>query len=144
MRTPRSILLQPTIALSKSKMLKQSQCEYAFNIMSPLALGLIKLSILFFYRRIFRGRLFDWLNWSLIISVMLWTLGFFLTQVFDCGTRFATNWGLLADLEKCLSTFKQLLAYSISDVIIDVFIVLLPLPLVRPLSLRAFDRSTRC
>lgn len=98
--------------------------------MSPLALGFIKLSILFFYRRIFRGRAFELLNWILIALVVLWTLGFFLVQVFDCRTHFSTNWGTLAELQKCLSTFHQRLAYSISDVIIDVFIFLFPVPLV--------------
>ncbi|KAG8527122.1 uncharacterized protein KY384_008551 [Bacidia gigantensis] len=98
--------------------------------MSPLALGFIKLSILFFYRRVFRGRIFDLLNWTLITLVVLWTLGFFLVQVFDCGTRFYVNWGRLSDLQKCLSSFKQLLACSISDVIIDIFILILPMPLI--------------
>jgi hypothetical protein len=106
------------------------QCEFAFNIMSPLALGFIKLSILFFYRRIFRGRTFDILSWTLITLVVLWTLGFFLVQVFDCRTHFSTNWGTLADLQKCLSSFKQLLACSISDFIMDLFILVLPIPLV--------------
>lgn len=106
------------------------QCEFAFNIMFPLALGFIKLSVLLFYRRIFRGRVFDILNWILIALVVLWTLGFFLVQIFDCRTHFSTNWGPLSELEKCLSSFNQLLAYSISDVIIDVFILVLPVPLV--------------
>jgi hypothetical protein len=98
--------------------------------MSPLALGFIKLSILFFYRRIFRGKYFDVLSWTLIVLVILWTLGFLLVQIFDCKGHFQTNWGLLADLEKCINTFRQLLAYSISDVIIDLFIFALPIPLV--------------
>ena len=106
------------------------QCEYAFNIMAPLALGLIKLSVLCFYRRIFRGRVFDIINWTLIALVVLWTLGFFLVQVFDCRTHFSTNWGTLRQLQKCLDTFSQFLAYTVSDVIIDVFILALPVPLV--------------
>lgn len=112
------------------------QCEFAFNIMAPLALGLIKLSVLCFYRRIFRGRVFNILNWILIALVVLWTLGFFLVQVFDCRNHFSTNWGTLSQLQKCLSSFNQLLAYSISDVIIDVFILALPVPLVSIINMR--------
>lgn len=117
-------------AANNDKIVFLEKCEFAFNIMSPLALGFIKLSILFFYRRIFRGRAFELLNWILIALVVLWTLGFFLVQVFDCRTHFSTNWGTLAELQKCLSTFHQRLAYSISDVIIDVFIFLFPVPLI--------------
>lgn len=110
--------------------------------MAPLALGLIKLSVLFFYRRIFRGRAFDILNWILITLVVLWTLGFFLVQVFDCRTHFFTNWGPVKDLEKCLNPFNQLFAYSISDVIIDVFILVLPVPLVSIVNL-SYSQLTR-
>ncbi|KAL8760592.1 MAG: hypothetical protein Q9184_003224 [Pyrenodesmia sp. 2 TL-2023] len=118
------------------KIVYLEKLEWAFNIMAPLALGFIKLSILFFYRRIFRGRLFDFLSWGLIGVVLLWTLGFTLTQIFDCGIHFETNWGLLSDLQKCLNTFHLLLAYSISDVIVDVLILVLPLPLVWMLHMR--------
>lgn len=104
--------------------------------MAPLALGLIKLSVLCFYRRIFRGRVFDVMNWILIALVVLWTLGFFLVQVFDCRTHFSTNWGTLRQLQKCLNTFNQLLAYTISDVIMDVFILALPVPLVSIVNMR--------
>ncbi|KAL9073756.1 MAG: hypothetical protein Q9161_002794 [Pseudevernia consocians] len=65
-----------------------------------------------------------------LTNLLLWTIGFFLVQVFDCRTHFYINWGPLSDLEKCLSSFKQLLAYSVSDVIMDVFILILPLPLI--------------
>lgn len=113
-----------------AKIIHIEKLEWAFNIMSLLALGPIKLSILFFYRRIFLGHLFGFFSWSLIILVILWTLGFLLTLIFDCKTHFDTNWGPLSDLERCLDTFTQFLAYSISDVITDVFILVLPLPLV--------------
>lgn len=103
--------------------------------MSPLALGSIKLSILFLYRRIFRGRVFDVLNWILIALVVLWILSFFLVQVFDCRTRFYMNWGPFSELQICLSVFHQLLAFCISDVIIDIFILVLPVPLVSLMNL---------
>lgn len=116
------------------------QCEYVFNIMSPLALGSIKLSILFLYRRIFRGRVFDVLNWILIALVVLWILSFFLVQVFDCRTRFYMNWGPFSELQICLSVFHQLLAFCISDVIIDIFILVLPVPLIWMFHM-SFDRK---
>ena len=97
--------------------------------MFSLALGSVKLSILFFYRRIFRGGTFDILNWTLITIVVVWTLGFLLVQIFDCRTHFYEAWGPLEEFEKCFNTFTMLLAYSISDVIVDVFIMILPLPL---------------
>ena len=107
------------------------QCQFAFSVISPLALGCIKLSILFFYRRVFCGRAFNILSLAFISLVTLWTLSFFFLQLFDCGTHFNVNWGRVSDLQKCLGSFKQLLAFPISDVVIDILIMILPLPLVR-------------
>ena len=106
------------------------QCGYIFYMLSPLAFGSIKLSILFFYRRIFRGGTFNHLNWILIVLTSLWTLFFFLVQTFRCGTHFPANW-IYPEINAgyCLDSCRILLACSISDVIIDIFIMILPLPM---------------
>ena len=107
------------------------QCLYAFNVLQTPALGLVKISILFFYRRIFCGRFFNIICWTLIAIVIAWALAFFLTTVFNCGSLFSANWNTIGQLRlKCLNTFKQLLALSISDVVVDVCIFAIPVPFV--------------
>ena len=102
----------------------------------------MKLSVLFLYRRIFgsgltRGkRVFNLLNWTLIVLVLLWTIIFSLTSFFMCGKHFSymwSNWYLLQT--HCLDILTQNTWGCILDVIGDVFILLLPLPLVSELSL---------
>ena len=62
---------------------------------------------------------------------ILWILAFTITIAAACGTHFAANWASLLTLkEECVDTFRMLLAYSISDVIVDLFIIALPIPLV--------------
>ncbi|KAI4111250.1 MAG: hypothetical protein LQ339_000711 [Xanthoria mediterranea] len=107
------------------------KCEFAFNILIIPALGLVKVSILLFYQRIFRGRTFKIISWTLIGIASTWAVAFLLVTIFDCRGNFEANWGSVRDLRaECIDTFEQLLALSISDVITDVCILTLPIPLV--------------
>ena len=52
-----------------------------------LAFGIIKLSITFYYRRIFvtmRGSAFDWITIAAIVVVLLWTIGCLFGFIFQC------------------------------------------------------------
>ncbi len=93
---------------------------------------LIKLSILFFYRRIFIGRIFNICSWTLIGLSFLWLVYAFLSWILYCGTHLQANfeggwavcdpWGF--DIQMgvfCLDTF------------IDFFLPILPVPLVSDL-----------
>ena len=50
------------------------QLEFAFTIPQTLALGTTKISILFFFLRIFRGRPFIVSTWMLIVLSSIWTV----------------------------------------------------------------------
>ncbi|KAL8732415.1 MAG: hypothetical protein Q9166_002815 [cf. Caloplaca sp. 2 TL-2023] len=65
-----------------------------------LAYGFLKLSITFFYRRLFftaRKTLFDWATKIAIAVVFLWTISFFLGFVFTCGLHPSAAWGSIED-----------------------------------------------
>jgi hypothetical protein len=95
------------------------------------AFGFTKLSILFFYRRIFRGLAFDIVSWTLIAVSVGWTISFFFATVFDCGTNIERNWGNVLDVQtKCINNFKLYLDLAITDVVVDVLILLTPIPWV--------------
>lgn len=102
--------------------------------MQILALATIKLSILFFYRRIFRGRAFDIASWFLIGVVGVWVVTFFIAILAACGTSIAANFQTLGDLKtECVDTFEILIALAVSDVAVDLAILIMPIPLVSPL-----------
>lgn len=102
--------------------------------MQILALATIKLSILFFYRRIFRGRAFDIASWFLIGVVGIWAVTFFIAILAACGTSIAANFQTLGDLKtECVDTFEILIALAVSDVAVDLAILIMPIPLVSPL-----------
>ena len=110
------------------------QIQYAFILLMVLAFGCIKLSIAFFYRRLFmtaRNTLFDWATKLAIAVVVLWTVAFFFGFIFDCGTHFSSNWGSVEDeIVNCGDSTNLDNGLVVSDLITDVIILCLPLPVV--------------
>ncbi|KAF2873320.1 hypothetical protein BDV95DRAFT_604828 [Massariosphaeria phaeospora] len=110
--------------------------EFAFNILQILALGLTKLSICFFYRRIFRGKRFNIMSWTVIGLVVAWMVTFLILLTAGCGTNVSAWWGSLLDLTtKCANQFSVLLGLAVVDVAVDLMIMILPLPWILRLQL---------
>lgn len=95
--------------------------------------GFLKLSVVYFYRRIFVTKswsTFDTVTKIATIIVVLWTLINFLIQVFSCGTRFKYQWRATFVDARCLNFLKQLNALMITDFLTDVLVLVLPFPIV--------------
>lgn len=84
--------------------------------------------MLFFYRRIFRGKAFDIITSTLIGFVIVWILSFFFAILFRCGTNF---WSLWAPLEyliaNCYNIAPVFEAFTVTDVITDGLILTIPI-----------------
>ena len=112
-----------------------------------IAYGCIKLSIVAFYRRLFvvsKGTVFDIVTKVTMVIIFLWSFTFILMIIFDCGTHFWANWGSTPDqLELCPIPFTSEYRLTISDLILDVFIFLMPIPRVGgvDISLSYFEPS---
>lgn len=100
--------------------------------LQPLALGFIKLSVLFFYRRIISvSKTFNILSWFMIAVTIGWMIAFFFGLFFDCGTNISDNWGSLATIgENCPFGFLPTIIYTILDACLDLFVLVLPIPWV--------------
>ncbi|KAA8570253.1 hypothetical protein EYC84_002565 [Monilinia fructicola] len=119
--------------------------KYAFNLLQMIAFGAVKLSVLFFYRRIFRGKIFDIASWTMIGVVLVWTFGFFFTMMFECRTEFWAFWSTLSDLlTHCLDDVKFQRVLSISDVVSDILILLIPIPIIWQLNLSIERKVAVC
>jgi hypothetical protein len=103
------------------------QIFYAFILVQCIAFGLAKLSILFFYRRIFFTKTFKIATSVMIGIVSIWSIGFFFAYVFRCGTHFWALWApLMYLLEYCYDSKPFFYTLAISDVITDFIILSLP------------------
>ena len=110
--------------------------EYEFTLMQVLALGFVKLSVLYFYRRIFPANVtsksFNIATLFMIGIIVLWTLAFFFASLFDCGTHVSAQWTNLESQIKYCTSLDAEVAFAVSDMICDLLILVLPLPVVSP------------
>ena len=99
--------------------------------MAPTTIGLLKLSVVFFYRRIFRGKIFNILSWATIGFTIVWVFVFTIAYGTACRNHFAANWESIATLkEECADNFRLLVVYSITDVAVDLLVMFMPMPMV--------------
>ena len=108
--------------------------QYAVLLQITLAYGFLKLSITFFYRRLFvvrSGSPFDWASCITIAICSIWTIAFFSALIFQCGRHVSANWGSVEDdIRYCQSSLNIEDIYSVSDVLTDSLVWLLPTPVV--------------
>lgn len=102
-------------------------CEYA----------LVKLSILYFYRRLFvvdNTGGFHILTNVTIGVVILWFIAIELLFTFVCGRHVDALWGNLDQVEKFCHgelSFHAEEAMAVSDLVLDLVIFFFPFPIVR-------------
>ena len=122
--------------LSLSTHTNITQIEFFSYIIRELAIGMTKLSVLFFYRRVFCSRVFSLINWIVITLVALWTVAFTLSDVFLCRARIDLNWALPATSQAaqekhiCGNGKTQAIPKAVSDVALDLAIIAIPIPIV--------------
>jgi hypothetical protein len=112
-----------------------SQSGYAQTIIEKPLYGLMKLSALFFYRRIFTThRHFLTFNSVMIALVTTWTAAFLIVDVFLCGT---TPWVLWTPgaVHTCVNRNNLNLLFSITDAVGDILIVSMPFPVISKLQI---------
>ncbi|KAI1291159.1 hypothetical protein F5Y03DRAFT_403614 [Xylaria venustula] len=105
------------------------QIDWAMIVIEKAGFGAIKLSILFFYRRIFGiWGSFRRFNNALIWIVFIWTVVFTLADVLICGAHPELIWGFdqTLALERCGNRGALLLAFSVTSVATDLPVLGLP------------------
>lgn len=102
--------------------------------MMILSYGLVKLSIIYFYRRLFvvgKSGIFNIVTYTAVVVVGLWTIAFLGLFIFNCGTNVSAHWGSLLDIAtSCKYPFTAEEGMAASDLILDVFVFFLPFPMV--------------
>ncbi|KAM0306998.1 hypothetical protein ACHAO8_010729 [Botrytis cinerea] len=137
--TPEAIFSQklPQITITQ-------KIQFLFQLLMISAQGLIKLSIVALYRRIFVHSNKSAFGITTLIAYFIltcWTLGFLLAFAFNCRLHFFALWGSELDLLKyCNQGFGGEQAIVISDFLIDIFLLIMPLPMIFRLHLSVWKR----
>ena len=103
--------------------------------------AMMKLSVLFFFRRIFLvQKRFRWYNDFLIILILLWALAYFLAEIFVCGGNPSALWNPAAGPATCVNQTWLNFTFAITDVIGDILVVVTPYPCIRKLNMRRREK----
>ncbi|KAI9690069.1 MAG: hypothetical protein M1820_010047 [Bogoriella megaspora] len=104
-------------------------CVYPQDVIEKVAYGLVKLSILFFYRRIFKVPSFQRINLVVIILIALWSFTLTFVTLFECGVHPEVQWTSPKAVQNryCVSISHLLLWFAITDVIGDFLVLGLPI-----------------
>lgn len=103
--------------------------DWCMIVIEKPAFGFVKLSILFFYRRIFgiwpKARR---LNTALIVLVTAWTIAFLVADLLLCGVHPEFNWAYDQRVPrvKCGNKGALLLSFAATSVATDAILLLLP------------------
>jgi len=98
------------------------------------SLGLTKLAILMQYRRVFQTPRFQIVNWVFIAIIIGFTLGTVGGAIFIC-TPVEKFWK--TELEgHCINKSASWLANAVMNIVTDLMIIILPMPVIRRLQLK--------
>ena len=109
------------------------QCKLASQVLATAGLGLTKASILVFYRNIFTVHRFRLVANVMLAIVFAWTVSIFFANLFLCYPVTALIEAFYGN--KCVNGVAVWFASTISDVIIDIVILAMPIPMVLRLQL---------
>ncbi|KAI1178246.1 hypothetical protein F4777DRAFT_576303 [Nemania sp. FL0916] len=116
------------VPIDQKAYLSLSKASYAFMVTYIPVLGITKLSVLFFYKRIFISRPWNIFMWVLIGIVSAWTIAFFFVNVLVSIPVSALWHPEAGKSPKSLGADAVLWAPSISDILLDAIILAVPVP----------------
>ena len=109
------------------------------QIIAVCSCSLVKLSMLCFYLRVFstpKLRIYVWITMGLTVGYLT---AFTFTAIFTCAPVSA-QWDLSITDGKCHDTLKIFVALVYSNVVLDLIVMVLPIPTVLGLQMKRSDK----
>ena len=113
------------------------EANFAQQLSSTLTFGLTKLSVLLFYKRVFRGNTFNAAVWTMISIIGVWTVAFFFANLLQCYPIYLNWTDSGAQADSCIMTNEMYLAQAWTDMLTDMMILSLPIPCIWALQMPA-------
>ena len=121
---------------TQTKKLSLHQVRYASQLLDLLSFASAKLSVLFLYRRIFALPTFTRIANVFIAIVCAWAIAFFFTLALQC-MPVSVQWTMLGmdQAPHCINLQPVSYTNSISDFVLDLVVLALPVPMLWKLNL---------
>ncbi|KAI1210833.1 uncharacterized protein F4807DRAFT_420557 [Annulohypoxylon truncatum] len=125
--------------LDDPRFLVYERAKLAVNVLSPIGFGLVKASIVVLYEGIFHNiRPFRWAAYVMLGLLGAWSISFFFANLFICYPVTALIEPFYG--KKCINRTGVFLSTLVTDLIFDVLILAMPIPVVLRLHLPLRDR----
>ena len=112
------------------------KCRYSNEIITTLNLGVIKFSVLLFYRRLFTIRRFKIISGISMGVLAAWTVSFTSAMAAQCTPPRSFWEKFEIDYEPgCIQVQKMYQGLAFSDIVLDVLVLALPIPFVLMLNM---------
>lgn len=122
----------------------KTQWTLVGTILYATSLAFSKLSILLFYLRLSPQTWFRICIWLLVASVIIYATVYNLISMFGCSPIAAT-WDLsLMPGASCMNQLTKYMALSILNIIIEVFTLVLPIPIIAGLQMPKRQKVSVC
>lgn len=119
--------------MKEAQALVEHKVDFTMIVIEKIAFGAIKLSLLFFYRRVFGFKSsFHLLNNIFIWATTFWALSFFVADLLLCGAHPELQWAYdqKPARQGCGDKGALLIAFAATSVITDLFVLALPMPYI--------------
>ncbi|ESZ99047.1 hypothetical protein SBOR_0581 [Sclerotinia borealis F-4128] len=108
-----------------------SHIAFLSQVISIVTYGLLKLSVLILFRRIFIGKIFNIVSIIAMTIVVGWSVSFFFATIFQCGTKPSWLWSSPKAVATYCADYKYIqLGHATSDVATDLLVLFIPLPII--------------
>ncbi|KAI0204443.1 hypothetical protein F4808DRAFT_342750 [Astrocystis sublimbata] len=125
--------------LDDPRFLVYERTKLAVNVLSPIGFGLVKASIVVLYESIFhQNRPFRICAYVMLGLLGGWAISFFFANLFICYPVTALIEPFYG--KKCVDRAAVFLSTLVTDLIFDILILLMPIPVVLRLQLRSKDK----
>ena len=110
----------------------QAQIALSFDVLSTATFAFAKISALLFYRRVFcvsgRSGRFHIFLMICVAIVSLWLVAYIILPILQCGTHISALWIESERAEYCKYSEKYTLSQAISDFLLEVLVLVTPVP----------------
>ncbi|KAI1460524.1 hypothetical protein F4805DRAFT_454946 [Annulohypoxylon moriforme] len=121
------------LPMSNETLIIFAQTIYATQLIHMFGGLFIKSSITCFYRRIFRGEIFNIVTITLLVIIVCWAISIFLATLLQClpiDNVWLSVSGSPERAAHCVNVVPLFYAMAISNLILDVFVLVVPIPMV--------------
>ncbi|KAH8696377.1 hypothetical protein BGW36DRAFT_397944 [Talaromyces proteolyticus] len=126
---------------NKPEWLKPSLMTSYFNqLLIVIIMTLVKVSLLISYLRFLTVSTFRHLSWAIIALILVWGLSFLITILVACRPLHAYWDTTLDSSAECSNEQARTLAFTITNLIFDIIVLILPVPTLWKLQLPIRER----